>query len=125
MPPTKTKRVHISGMDRNFSDCGVQMTPIVALNLIVRSPPSIGNIILQINKANRPSGSPILKASRDSHVRIYIPRLDEAWGATGLRDWQSSYIEFDSDLTWDLPCGIWSPFEVFSMLKIVVLQVLA
>ena len=34
-------------------------------------------------------------------------------GATGLSDWQSSYVEFDSDLTWDLPCGIWPPFEVF------------
>ena len=34
-------------------------------------------------------------------------------GATGLSVWQSSYVEFDSDLTWDLPCGIWPPFEVF------------
>ena len=34
-------------------------------------------------------------------------------GATGLSVWQSSYVEFDSDLTCDLPCGIWPPFEVF------------
>ena len=34
-------------------------------------------------------------------------------GATGLSVWQSSYVEFDSDLTWDLPCGIWPPVEVF------------
>ena len=34
-------------------------------------------------------------------------------GATELSVCQSSYVEFDSDLTWDLPCGIWPPVEVF------------
>ena len=51
------------------------MTAFVVPKLIVRSSASIGNVILQINHPNQPCGPHILKASRDSHVRIYIPQI--------------------------------------------------
>ena len=46
-------------------------------------------------------------------------------GATGLRDWQSSYVEFDSDSTWIHLAEFGLQSKFFSTLKNVVSQLLA